>query len=429
MYNTETNKPEWVELVNVSGDSINIMNWSISDVLTTPTKSFITNEDVTLQSGEYIVIAKDTSFNSAYPGVTAKVFYSNFGSLGNTSDGVVIYDFRNGIIDSLFFRSSWGGAKGLSLERISLEEETNDSTNWTTSLSPNGSTPGAENSIGNVPDYSRNDMVINEIMYDPAEDNSEFIEFLNLSGDSVNVGGWEIVDENGNEFKLSTTPLMVPANSYFLLAADSIVIYKYGLDEFVLKTIVGVTSLGLVNTGELILLKDAKGNTIDSVWYSDKWQNDNFISTKNISLERINPNLGSNDASNWSSSVKSIGATPGEQNSIYTVNLNSQSNISVSPNPFSPDNDGYEDFTIINYKLTEATSQVQIKIYDSKGRLVRTLSNNMASGSSGSVIFDGIGDDGQALRIGIYIIYLEAINEGVGVVESMKTVVVVARKL
>jgi len=72
--------------------------------------------------------------------------------------------------------------------------------------------------------------------------------------------------------------------------------------------------------------------------------------------------------------------------------------------------------------------KVKIKIYDSKGRLVRTLENNMASGSSGSVIFDGIGDDGLALRIGIYIIFLEAINEGYGVVESMKTVVV-ARKL
>ena len=103
--------------------------------------------------------------------------------------------------------------------------------------------------------------------------------------------------------------------------------------------------------------------------------------------------------------------------------------ILQSPNPFSPDNDGFEDFTIINYKLNQITSQVRIKIYDSKGRLVRTLLNNQASGQSGSVIFDGIGDDGEALRIGIYIIFLEAINEGTGVVETMKTVVVVARKL
>ncbi|MCW8803260.1 MAG: lamin tail domain-containing protein, partial [Ignavibacteriaceae bacterium] len=429
MYNTETSKPEWVELVNVSGEIINIKNWSISDVLTTPTKDFITNDDVMLETGEYIVIAKDTSFNSAHPGVTAKVFFSNFGSLGNTADGIVVYDFRNGIIDSLFYESAWGGGSGLSLERISLESATNESTNWTTSLDPSGSTPGDPNSILNVPDYERNDLVINEIMFDPGTDNSEFIEFLNLTSDTVNVGGWEIVDENGNNFKLSTIPLLVPANSFFLLSADSLVISKYILNESVLKTIAGVSSLGLVNTGELILLKDVKGNVIDSVWYSEKWHNDNFGSTKNISLERINPNLGANDPSNWSSSVISIGATPGKQNSIYTVNLNIESNISVSPNPFSPDNDGFEDFTIINYKLTQPTSQVRIKIFDSKGRLVRTLENNQASGSSGSIIFDGIGDDGQVLRIGIYIIFLEAINEGSGVVESMKTVVVVARKL
>ena len=52
-----------------------------------------------------------------------------------------------------------------------------------------------------------------------------------------------------------------------------------------------------------------------------------------------------------------------------------------------------------------------------------------ASGSSGSVIFDGRDNSGEALRIGIYIIFLEAINEGAGVVENLKTVVVVARKL
>ena len=60
---------------------------------------------------------------------------------------------------------------------------------------------------------------------------------------------------------------------------------------------------------------------------------------------------------------------------------------------------------------------------------MRTLANSQASGSSGSVIFDGRDDSSEALRIGIYIIFLEAINEGAGVVENLKTVVVVARKL
>jgi hypothetical protein len=56
------------------------------------------------------------------------------------------------------------------------------------------------------------------------------------------------------------------------------------------------------------------------------------------------------------------------------------------------------------------------------------LANNQPSGSSGSVISDGRDYSGDALRIGIYIIFLEAINEGSGVVENMKAVVV-ARKL
>ncbi|MEJ2196578.1 MAG: hypothetical protein P8X73_17220, partial [Ignavibacteriaceae bacterium] len=63
------------------------------------------------------------------------------------------------------------------------------------------------------------------------------------------------------------------------------------------------------------------------------------------------------------------------------------------------------------------------------GRLVRTLLGSQASGSSGSVVFNGLANDGETLRIGIYIIFLEAINEGAGVVENLKTVVVVARKL
>jgi len=57
------------------------------------------------------------------------------------------------------------------------------------------------------------------------------------------------------------------------------------------------------------------------------------------------------------------------------------------------------------------------------------LANSQASGSSSSVIFDSLDDDSEALQIGTYIIFLETINESAEVVENLKTVVVVARKL
>ena len=60
---------------------------------------------------------------------------------------------------------------------------------------------------------------------------------------------------------------------------------------------------------------------------------------------------------------------------------------------------------------------------------MRTLLNNQASGSTGSVIFDGLDDENNALRMGIYIIFLEALNDNSGIVETIKSTVVVARKL
>ncbi len=267
-------------------------------------------------------------------------------------------------------------------------------------------------------------------MYDPDPNNTEFVEFINTSDRFIEIGGWRIEDEAGNYYKLSNLSLEIPPNQYFILAADSSILLHYDwLDQFQFKSIVDESTLGLSNSGELIILKDLRGNIIDSVYYSPKWNNKNLGITKNKSLEKITPYLISTSESNWSSSVDNLGATPGKENSIFTSNLSKEAKITISPNPFSPDNDGFEDFAIINYQLTQAIAQIRIKVYDSKGRKVRTIENNKSSGSQGSIIFDGLDDSGRPLKIGIYILYIEALNSSSGVVDTMKEAIVVARKL
>lgn len=428
MYDPDSGESEWVELKNITSAAINLKNWSLSDLLTTPTKSIITNQDYFLPSNEMVIAARDSIFCFYHPELINKTLIVNYGILGNTEDGILVYDYRDGIIDSVIYKSSWGHKKGYSLERISQNKSSKDSSNWTLSLSSEKSTPGKENSVVGIPDGKRNDLVVNEIMYDPGVGNNEFIEFYNLNKDSLNIGGWSIEDQHANRYKISDTCFYIPPGSYFLLISDTSVLKNYDLFTYKNKTVLNSSSLGLT-TNELILLKDLRGNVIDSVYYSDKWHNKNYINTKGRSLERINPYLNSNDQYNWNTCVDQRGATPGKKNSIYTINPKVNSAISVSPNPFSPDNDGYEDCTIINYTLKIPYSQVNIKIYDSKGRLVRILANNLSSGSNGSVIFDGRGDDKLALRIGIYIIFLEALNSTTGQDEILKTTVVVARKL
>ncbi len=428
MYNPAPGEPEWFEIVNNSSDSINLKNWSVSDLLNTPTINFITGNDYYIKPEQFMVVASDTSFYSYHPGVT-DVFITNFGTLGNAEDGIILYDFRDAVIDSVHYYSKWGGNKGYSLEKFTLTGVSGDSSNWSSSLDPGKSTPGQVNSVVNIPAGIRNSVVINEIMSDPGIDNCEFLEFYNNSPESINIGGWRIEDEKGNSYKLCDISFYIDPEEYFILAADSVLLLKYSLGHFPNISISGTSDLGLSNSGEAVILKDVRGNLIDSVCYSSAWHNRNINITKNKSLERINPGLDGNNQQNWSTSVSAEGATPGRQNSIFTDNNNRQTSISVSPNPFSPDNDGFEDFCIINFNLSQPTSQIRIKVFDNRGRLVRTIANNQPSGSQGSVIFDGLGDDGQILRMGIYIIFLEALNANSGVVDNLKTVVVVARRL
>ncbi len=428
MYDPDEGEPEWFEIVNISADSINLKEWSAGDKPEASSGSFIIDRDYYLQPAQFAIIAKDTSFSSYHPEVT-DVLITNFGTLGNSDDYVILYDFREGIVDSIHYQSSQGGKSGRSLERIDVMDTTGGTGRWTTSISPAKSTPGKENSLSRVPPGEKNSVIINEIMYDPGIDNCEFVEFYNNSSDTIDIGGWTFEESGGKTFRLSESYLKLPPAGYYLLAADSAIFSIYSSDESNNFNLAASGDLGLSNEGELILLKDVRGNIIDSLKYSSSWHNRNIHTTKNKSLERINPGIDGNYPQNWSTSVDYQGATPGRQNSIFTENENRQSGISVSPNPFSPDNDGYEDFCIINYTLSQAVSQIRIKIFDNRGRLVRTLENNMPSASHGSVIFNGLEDNGIPLRMGIYIIFLEALNENTGVVENLKTVIVSARRL
>ncbi len=428
MYAPLKGEPEWFELQNVSPhDTVNLKGWYVIDEIPSRIKSFISTSDLFLKPKEFLVITRDSSIKKIYPQCSGKIQTINFGTLGNSSDGIIVCDFRDAVIDSVFYNSSWGGEDGYSLERISTSAASNDSTNWVTSFSENKATPGEVNSIVNVRSYSKNDLIINEIMYDPSDGNSEFIELMNISGSNVELGGWKIEDDKGKQNKICNKNITLFPGQYYIAASDSSMLDNY---TFTQNKFIGIlnSDLGLSNEGEIILLKDARGNTIDSVFYSSKWHNKNFLETKNISLEKINPYLSGNLSTDWSSSTDPYGATPGRQNSIFTINANNKSGLTISPNPFSPDNDGFEDFTVINYNLKNAVSQVRIKIFDSKGRLVRTLLNNQPSGTNGSVIFNGLDDSGRPLRIGIYIVFLEAVGITSNIVESLKAAVVVARK-
>lgn len=279
------------------------------------------------------------------------------------------------------------------------------------------------------------DLVINEILYQPIADprdgipdQSEYVEIYNRRGFAISLSNLILHDEPDETGRIWT---IVPENSEFqwIAANGYAVIYPEPDDVLLSESRTGIyfdlpeqmnpyavrmnrSTLSLPVGGRGLFLADSDLNVIDSVHYAPEWHNPNRVSVRGVSLERIDPDLPSDDPSNWSSSAANLGGTPGNKNSLYQQPgaVADEKRITLSPNPFSPDDDGFEDRLFITYHFDDPDYLLRVRIFDRYGRLVRNLADNHPAGLNGSLIWDGLMDDGTRNRVGIYIIHLEAFN-------------------
>ncbi len=300
---------------------------------------------------------------------------------------------------------------------------------------PSNDTSSAIVTVG----YRKGSLLINEFMFDPLPGQNEWIELYNRSVQPVDLRCWTLMDRptatgSVNAFMIASATTVVRPGGYAVVAADSSLFALFpGLSQIATNPTVLVLGtaggLGLNSEGDDIILKDLTGTLIDSVSYSSRWHRPDVTDTKGRSLERVNPDLDSNLPENWTTSVLPEGGTPGKPNSALTRSPINGSNLSFSPNPFSPDGDGYEDFCLIQYNIPFVSATLHVKIYDVKGRLVRTLANSLVSNSHGDILWDGLNDERQRVRIGVYIVFLQATNVQGNASTAFKGVVVVASKL
>ncbi len=282
--------------------------------------------------------------------------------------------------------------------------------------------------------FQRRSLLINEVMYAPLSGNAEYVEFFNAGDSDVDVAQWKFRDRAGtgsaNEFRLSTITRIVHPGEMFVIASDSSVLRLYaGIPDPRLLSILNTSSLSLNNDGDDIVLLDPTGRTVDSLSYSTSWHNPNITDKSGRSLEKISPLLESDIARNWTTCVLQAGGTPGRANSVYTAAPVPRSTIAIAPNPFSPDGDGHEDAAIIRYQLPLTVSTLRVRVFDIVGRRVRMLANNEPAGPAGALVWDGLDDERNRVRTGIYILFLEALDDRGGIVETAKMSVVVAARL
>jgi len=288
--------------------------------------------------------------------------------------------------------------------------------------------------VGLAQIVEKNDIVINEILFNPKPDAYDYVEFYNRSNKVIDVSKLSIANKNtagiiGSIKNITDLPFLIFPGAYFVVTEDANSLSI----NYLVKNNDRVFSLSSLpsfpdNAGTVVLL-NAQGIVIDEVKYDDDWHFDLIANDDGVALERIDPDGKSQDKSNWHSAASTAGyGTPGYQNSQYKQTGGGNAIIEISPKVFSPDNDGRDDIATFSYNISQSGYLANIFIFDASGRQVRHLVKNDLLGSKGSWNWDGLGEQGRKLLIGTYIIYTELFNLD-GKKQRFKNTIVLARRL
>lgn len=293
--------------------------------------------------------------------------------------------------------------------------------------------PAATIKFGQPVMPSAGDIIFNEILFNPRESGVDYIELFNRSANIINLkdlllNNRTAAGNTGLLRQISSADYLLFPGEYVLLSENTVAVQQQYSTEKA-DVFWEMTALpAMPNTAGHILLFNRQGETIDALQYEEKWHFPLVTNPKGVALERIDPDKPTQDKSNWHSAAASVGyGTPGYKNSQFKAIVATEE-FSLTPNIFSPDNDGFDDFLAISYRFPAAGNVCNISVFDAHGRPIRKLVNNAICGTEGSFRWDGLDANNQQLRIGIYVIMIDYFHPG-GKTKQIKKAITLARRV
>jgi hypothetical protein len=297
--------------------------------------------------------------------------------------------------------------------------------------------------IGNVSDRSQSirigiptmpdtaDLRINEILFDPPAGGSDYVELFHKGKKIIDLSQLHVTNRSvggslGTIQRITLEPTYFFPGDHLVLTADPKALtrnYFVQEPELVMRTD-ALPSLPDIE-GSLVVL-NGQGIVVDELRYNADWHFPRLQSRTGVALERIDPNLATQNRNNWQSAASTVGyGTPTRRNSQYRSFITSQQ-IELSSNILSPDGDGRDDRLQIRIQRTETANRIRIRIFHASGVLVRELANLALVGTDTIFNWDGLDEKGYPLAGGQYILLFEILS-GKGVISKEKKLVVLAR--
>ncbi len=279
-----------------------------------------------------------------------------------------------------------------------------------------------------------NDIVINEILFNPPAGGTEYVEIYNRSQKVIDLKNVRLSSQDTILNQLTSMQDIAPSGflifpeDYFVLTTDPDLVKVYYMTPnprgFIRMNSVPQFS----NTSGIAVLCDPNGSILDRLVYEESMHFPLLNTFKGVALERIDYSRPSDDRTNWHSAASTVGyGTPAYRNSQFMAIIGETEPFTLSPDIFSPDGDGHNDVLSITYSFPETGYVANISIYDVSGRLIRDLVQNQLLGTNGSYTWNGITNNNEKASIGYYLVYIEVFDLNGKIRQYKKTTVLGGR--
>ena len=285
-------------------------------------------------------------------------------------------------------------------------------------------------------EIAEGEILINEILFDPIAPGVDYVELYNNTDKTFDLNNLMLgVVRESFPNPVDTTLKEIAAESrlflpqtYVLLSTNSEIVgqqYDCPIDNFVQMA----SFPSYANAGGTAILMGKDGTTIDAMYFSEKMHYPLLKVTKGVSLERVSFDQPSMSSDNWHSAAESAHfGTPGQPNSMMqSATEPSNDEISISPDIFSPDGDGFDDACFINYRFDEAGYTMNTYVFNVAGQQMRHLAKGELVGQEGNLLWNGLDDNGNRVPIGVYVVVTEVFNFD-GKIKKFKNAVVVGTR-
>jgi hypothetical protein len=292
-----------------------------------------------------------------------------------------------------------------------------------TDLAGNSSEPYFPQQFGLIQNVEDGDVVFNEILFNPVSGKNDFVELINRSSKIVALNGIflsrMVNDQPEKLFPVTTDRIPMMPGDLWTITSNRADYLDCAINPWWLVQ-AGLPSMP-DDKGDIALCR-TNGQVLDRLQYNENWHFPLLRLRDGVSLERIDANGHTQIKGNWHSASEVAGfCTPTGTNSQQKMSGDhSSSGIHLSADIFTPNGDGIDDHLLIQWPDLALGAALTLRIFDSNGRIVKTIANNSLSGKGDVFKWDGTNDSDALAPPGAYIVWGRYFVPQGAVVENKK---------